>query len=135
FKGKWPVTGDKPVISILTTGLICFNKSCYDSFVKPSDCKFVKLYYEPEMQKIAFVPVNREIGEVILPIKLVKPGLFGLVNGKKFLNSCGIKYQAQVRSYPARAADIPDSSPGYKRTWKPIKGIEIRLTEYMSADS
>ncbi|MBI4738680.1 hypothetical protein HY772_03830, partial [Candidatus Woesearchaeota archaeon] len=73
FKGKWPVTGDKPVISILTTGLICFNKTCYDAFVKPSACKFVKLYYEPEMQKIAFVPVNREIGEVILPIKLVKP--------------------------------------------------------------
>jgi hypothetical protein len=134
FKGKWPVTGEKPVISILTTGLICFNRVCYESFIKTTDCKYLKLYYDPDVKKIAFEPVNREIGASVFPVKLVKPGLFGMVNGKTFLNACGIKYQEQVRSYPARAAEIHEPSQGYKSTWKGVKGFEIRLDEYIPTE-
>jgi len=143
FKGKWPVTGDKPVISILTTGLICFNKACYEGFVKPAgspadrgkptNCKYLKLYYDPAVKKIAFEPVNREVGAAVFPVKLVKPGLFGVVSGKTFLNACGIKYQEQVRSYPVHETIIRESGPGYQGTRKGVKGIEIKLTEYFPA--
>ncbi|MEK7310005.1 MAG: hypothetical protein AAB038_04230 [Planctomycetota bacterium] len=135
FKGKWPVTGDKPVISILTTGLICFNKACYDSFIKPTNCKYLKLYYDPDAKKIAFEPINREVGAAVFPVKLVKPCLFGIVSGKTFLNACGIKYQAQVRSYPVHETIIRDSGLGYQGTRKGVKGIEIKLTEYFPANS
>jgi len=133
FKGKWPVTGEKPVISILSTGLICFNRVCYDTFIKPSGRKYVKLYYEPETKKIAFEPVNREVGAAVFSVKLVKPGFFGVVSGKTFLNACGIKYQEQTRSFPVHETIIRESSPGYQGARKGVKGIEIKLSEYFPA--
>jgi hypothetical protein len=33
FKGKWQVTGDKPVVSILSTGLICFISPDFTAFL------------------------------------------------------------------------------------------------------
>ena len=114
----------------LTTGLICFNRVCYDTFIKPSGRKYVKLYYDPETKKSAFEPVNREVGAAVFSVKLVKPGLFGVVSGKTFLNACGIKYQEQVRSFPVHESIIREAPQGYKRTWSGVKGIEIKLTEY-----
>ncbi|MEW6027509.1 MAG: hypothetical protein AB1599_09475, partial [Planctomycetota bacterium] len=96
------------------------NRVCYDEFVKPTDCKYLKLHYDPDMKKIAFEPVSRQIGEITSPIKLVKPGLFGLVNGKTFLDACGINYQEKIRSYPVHQP----------LKYTKIKGIEIKLTEY-----
>ncbi|MFH1227729.1 MAG: hypothetical protein V1701_07485 [Planctomycetota bacterium] len=136
FKGKWQVFGDKPAISILTTGQICFNKACYESFVKPADnpagYKYVKLYYDAEMKKIAFQLFQGKAGEFVLPINLTKTGLVAVVNGKTFLEHFGIKYQGLNRSYPVHQTTIHETSPGYKRIRKGVKGIEIHLTEYLA---
>ena len=134
FKGKWPVTGDKPVISILTTGLICFNKACYDTFVKPTNCKYVKLYYDPDMKKVAFAFRNDRKGEFVLQVNLTKTGVLAVVNGKTFFNHFGVKYPEQSRSFPVHEASIHEAATSYKRTWSEsvVKGIEIKLTEYMS---
>ncbi|MBI5778979.1 MAG: hypothetical protein HZA49_05940 [Planctomycetes bacterium] len=123
FKGKWQAFGDKPIISILSTGLICFNKACYDTYVKPTNCKYVKLYYEPDMKKVAFAFRNDRKGEFVLPVNLTKTGLIAVVNGKTFFNQFGIKYPEQSRSFPVHQTK-PSSG---------IKGIEIKLTEYATA--
>jgi len=122
FKGRWQVFGDKPVISILSTGLICLNKACYDQFVKPTNCNYVKLYYEPETTKMAFEfhPVKK--GDFVLAISLIKTGFLAVIRAKTFLDYFGIKYQGQHRSYPVH----------YPIKNSQIKGIEIKLTEYMS---
>ena len=137
FKGRWQAFGDKPIISILSTGLICFNKACYDTFVKPSGCKYVKLYYEPETKKVAFAFRNDRKGEFVLPVNLTKTGVLAVVHGKTFFNHFGIKYPEQSRSFPVHQASIHETPTSYKRTWREsaVKGIEIKLTEYMSADS
>jgi len=142
FKGKWQVRGDKPTISILSTGLICFNQVCYERFVRsrlgrdsavasPSGYTHVKLYYDPEMKKIAFEPLQRKTGEFVLPIKLIKTGLLAIVRGKTFLEHFGIKYKGKARSYPAHQITLPEFGSGYKRTRSRVKGIEIRLDEYI----
>ena len=133
FKGKWQAFGDKPVISILSTGLICFNKACYDTFVKPSGCKYVKLYHEPEMRRVAFEFRPSKAGDYVFSINLTKTGFLAVVNGKIFFKYFKIKYDKVSRSYPVRATIIYDSSPGYKRVRKGVKGIEIRLDEYATA--
>jgi hypothetical protein len=139
FKGKWQSFGDKPIISILSTGLICFNKVCYETFVKPArpnaeggqagspadrdkptNCKYVKLYYEPETKKVAFEFRSEKKGDFVLPVNLTKTGLLAVVNGKTFFNQFGIKYPEQSRSFPVH------QTSRYSR----IKGIEIKLTEY-----
>jgi hypothetical protein len=84
FKGKWQVFGDKPTISILSTGLICFNKACYERFVQP-DHKYVKLYYDPQAKTIAFGLRPGKTGDFVLPINLTKTGLIAVVKGKTFL--------------------------------------------------
>ena len=134
FKGKWQAFGDKPVISILSTGLICFNKACYDTFVKPTNCKYVKLYYEPDVKKVAFAFRNDRKGEFVLPVNLTKTGVLAVVHSKAFFNHFGIKYPEQSRSFPVHEANIHESPASYKRTWSEstVKGIEIKLTEYMS---
>jgi hypothetical protein len=132
FKGKWQAFGDKPIISILSTGRICFNKVCYETFVKPTGYKYVKLYYEPETKKVAFEFRPEKKGDFVLPVNLTKTGLLAVVSGKTFFNHFGIKYQGQSRSYPVRETIIYESTPGYKRTRKGVKGIEIRLDEYLS---
>ena len=123
FKGKWQAFGDKPVISILSTGLICFNKACYDIYVKPTNCKYVKLYYEPETKKIAFEFCSVKKGDYVFSVNLAKTGFLAIVNGKTFFNYFGIKYQEQSRSFPVHQT---------KRS-SGIKGIEIKLTEYATA--
>ena len=135
FKGKWQAFGDKPVISILSTGLICFNKACYDTFVKPTNCKYVKLYYEPETKKVAFAFRNDRKGEFVLPVNLTKTGILAVVHGKIFFKQFGIKYPEQSRSFPVHESIIREAPQGYKRTMSGVKGIEIKLTEYMSAGS
>mgnify|MGYP001568203962 CR=1 FL=1 len=135
FKGKWQAFGDKPIISILSTGLICFNKVCYDTFIKPSGCKYVKLYYESETKKVAFAFRNDRKGEFVLPVNLTKTGVLAVVHSKTFFNHFGIKCLEQSRSFPVHETIIHASATGYKRTWSGVKGIEIKLTEYMSTDS
>ena len=132
FKGKWQAFGDKPIISILSTGLICFNKACYDTFVKPTNCKYVKLYYEPDVKKVAFAFRNDRKGEFVLPVNLTKTGVLAVVHSKAFFNHFGIKYPEQSRSFPVHESIIREAPQGYKRTWSGVKGIEIKLTEYMS---
>jgi len=134
FKGKWQAFGDKPVISILSTGLICFNKVCYDTFVKPSGCKYVKLYHEPEIRSVAFEFKPGRVGDFVMSINLTKTGYLAVVNGKTFFKQFGIKLPEQPRSYPVRETIIYDSSPGYKRKRIGVKGIEIRLDEYLPAE-
>ena len=145
FKGKWQVGGDKSVISILPTGLICFNKPCYERFVKPAgspadrdqpDHKYVKLYYDPEMKKIAFELLPEKSGERVFSISLTKTGRLAVIRAKDFLSYSGIKYQEKARSYPVHQAIISKSGSGYKRTWSEVKVkvIEIRLDEYMPAE-
>jgi len=135
LKGKWEVGGDKPVITLLPNGLICFNKVCYERYIKVDNYGYVKLYYEPEMKKIAFQPLHKEIGERVFPISLIKPGLLAVIRAKTFLTSFGIKYEGQVRSYPVHETYIIEPGSGYKRTWSEakIKVIEIRLDEYLPA--
>jgi hypothetical protein len=120
FKGKWQAFGDKPIISILSTGLICFNKACYDTFVKPTNYKYVKLYYEPDMKKVAFAFRNDRKGDYVLSVNLTKTGLLAVVNGKTFFSRLGIKCPEQSRSFPVHQTK---KSSG-------VKGIEIKLTEY-----
>jgi len=146
FKGKWQVFGDKPIISILSTGQICFNKVCYDLFVKP-DYKYVKLYYDPQTKKIAFEFRPEKRGEFVFPIRLAKTGLLAIVNGKTFLSYFGIKparpglpagqagdrsggYEDKPRSYPVHQTNLPGSDAGYSQ--RMVKGIEIRLDEYIT---
>ena len=135
FKGKWQVGGDKPVISILSTGLICFNKACYETFVKPAGYTHMKLYYDAETKTMVFEPLHRKIGEVIYPIRVTKTGLLAVVKAKPFLEHFGIKYQGQSRSYPAYETIVPGSYPGYQRTRMKPNGIEIRLEEYIRDNS
>ena len=123
FKGKWQAFGDKPIISILSTGLICFNKVCYETFVKPTNCKYVKLYYEPEMKKVAFEFRSEKKGDFVLSINLTKTGFLAVVNGKTFFNHFGIKYPEQSRSFPVHQTS----------RYSKIKGIEIKLSEYFPA--
>lgn len=134
FKGKWQVAGDKPTISILPAGLICFNKACYERFILLAKAKYTRLYYDPEMKKIAFELLPAKKGEFVLPITLTKTGLVAVVNGKKFLEHFGIKYPGEVRSYPVHQSYVTDSSPGYKRTWSQGKRgvLEIHLDEYIT---
>ena len=146
FKGKqrWQVGGDKPTISILSTGLICFNKACYERFVqpagspadrgKPSGYKYVKLYYDPEMKKIAFELLPEKTGERVFSINLTKTGRLAVIRAKDFLSYSGIKYEDKTRSYPVHQTIISKSGPGYKRTWSEVKVkvIEIRLDEYIT---
>jgi len=122
FKGKWQAFGDKPIISILSTGFICLNKVCYDTYVKSSGYKYVKLYYNPEEKKIAFEFRSDRKGEFVLPVNLTKTGLIAVINAKTFFNQFGIKYPEKPRSFPIHPA------PKYTK----IKGIEIKLSEYMS---
>ena len=138
FKGKrkWQVFGDKPIISILSTGLICFNKVCYETFVKPTGYQYVTLYYDPEAKKIAFeLCTGKKPGDFVLPITLAKTGLIAIVKAKTFLNHLGIKYEGQSRSYPVHQTTLYESGPGYQRTWSEVKRInliEIRLDEYIT---
>ena len=129
FKGKWQAFGDKPIISILSTGLICFNKVCYETFVKPTD-KYVKLYYDPQAKKIAFELRPGKTGEFVFPIKLAKTGLIAIISGKTFLNQFGIKYKDKSRSYPVHTTNLPETDSGYSK--RMVKGIEIRLDEYIT---
>jgi len=135
FKGKWQAFGDKPFISILSTGLICFNKACYDTFVKPSGCKYVKLYYEPDMRKVAFEFKSSKAGDFVLPVNLTKTGFLAVINGKTFFKNFKIKYDGESKSYLVRETIIYDSSPGYKRARKGVKWIEIRMDEYIPVNS
>ena len=130
FKGKWQAFGDKPIISILSTGFICLNKVCYDTYVKSSGYKYVKLYYNPEEKKIAFEFRSDRKGEFVLPVNLTKTGVLAVVHSKTFFNYFGIKYEGQSRSFPVHETIIRASGPGYQGTRKPVKGIEIKLTEY-----
>ena len=132
FKGKWQVGGDKPTITILPAGLFCFNKACYESFVKSSDSMYAKLYYDPVTKKIAFEFLQTKAGEFAFPIKLTKTGLVAVVNARPFLEHFGIEYKAKPRSYPVHPTTIHDPSSGYQRTWGKVKGIEIRLDEYIT---
>jgi hypothetical protein len=132
FKGKWQAFGDKPIISILSTGLICFNKACYELYVKPSNCKYVKLYHDSDMRSIAFEFRPEKVGDFVLSISLTKTGYLAVVNGKTFFNYFKIKCPAEPRSYPVRETIIYESTPGYKRTRQGVKGIEIRLEEYLA---
>lgn len=134
FKGKWQVAGDKPTVTILPAGLFCFNKPCYEQFIKVTNCKYAKLYYDPEFKKIAFELLPEKKGEQVFPISLTKTGLVAVVNGKVFFNHHVIKYPGEVRSYPARQTYITEPGPGYKRTWSETKKqvIEIRLDEYIT---
>ena len=125
FKGKWQAFGDKPIISILSTGLICFNKVCYETFVKPTNCKYVKLYYEAEMKKVAFEFRSEKKGDFVFPVNLTKTGLLAVVNGKTFFNQFGIKYHEQSRSFPVHQTS----------RYSKIKGIEIKLSEYFPAET
>ena len=125
FKGKWQAFGDKPIISILSTGLICFNKACYESFVEPTNRKYVKLYYEPETKKVAFEFRSEKKGDFVLPVNLTKTGFLAVVNGKTFFNQFGIKYNEQSRSFPVHQTS----------KYSKIKGIEIKLSEYFPVDS
>jgi len=128
FNGKWRVYADSPIISILPTGLFCFNTVCYERFIKPANYKYVKLYYDPEAKKIAFELLTGKPGE---PIRLVKTERIALVSGKAFLSQFGIKYEGEVRSYPVHETTIHEntSGQGYKDRWIGVKGIEIRLDE------
>ena len=155
FKGKqrWQVGGDKPMITILPAGLICFNKTCYEHFVKPTGYKsakggyaegtgmpqkgcirYVKLYYDAEMKKIAFELLSEKTGERVFPINLTKTGRLAVIKAKDFLTYSGIKYAAEIRSYPVHQTIISKSGSGYKRTWSEVKVkvIEIRLDEYIT---
>ena len=137
FQGKWRVFGDEPTISILPTGLICFNKVCYERFVgshhpvkdKPA-YQYVKLYYDPETKKIAFAFLMEKTGEFVFPIRLAKTGLLAIISGKAFLSYFGIKYEEKARSYPVHETFLPASGSGYSR--RRVKGIEIHLDEYMT---
>ena len=134
FKGKWQAFGDKPIISILSTGLICFNKACYDTFVKPTNCKYVKLYHEPDIRSVAFEFRPGKAGDFVLSINLTKTGYLAVVNAKTFFKQFGIKLPEQPRSYPVSETIIYESSPGYKRKRVGVKGIEIRLEEYFPTE-
>jgi len=131
FRGKWQVFGDKPTISILSTGLICFNKACYNTFIKSTNCKYVKLYYDPDAKKIAFGLRPGKIGEFVLPITLAKTGLIAIIRAKTFLEHFGIKYKEQSRSYPVHTTNLPESDSGYSS--RMVQGIEIILDEHATA--
>jgi hypothetical protein len=83
------------------------------------------------LRSIALEFRPEKVGDFVLSISLTKTGYLAVVNGKTFFNYFGIKYQGQSRSYPVRETIIYESTPGYKRTRKGVKGIEIRLEEYL----
>ena len=91
----------------------------------------MKLYHEPDLRSIAFEFRPEKKGDFVLPINLTKTGFLAVVNGKTFFSYFGIKYQEQSRSFPVRETIIYESTPGYKRKRIGVKGIEIRLDEYM----
>jgi len=130
-KQRWEAFGDKPVISILSTGLICFNKACYERFVKPANCGYAKLYYNDEQKKIAFeLRPGKTPGQPVFPITLTKTGLIAVVNAKAFLENFGIPYKDRPRSFLAHQVPLPEAASGYKRKWSEIpRGLEIRLTD------
>jgi hypothetical protein len=134
LKGKWQVAGDKPTITLLPAGLFCFNKVCYELFVLPSNAKYVKLYYDPEMKKIAFELLTAKAGEQVFPISLTKTGLVAVVNARKFLEHFGIKYAGKPLSYPVHQTIMAKPGSGYKRTWREVRleVLEIRLDEYIT---
>ncbi|MBI5779915.1 MAG: hypothetical protein HZA49_10760 [Planctomycetes bacterium] len=134
-KQRWEAFGDKPVISILSTGLICLNKVCYDTYIKPTNCGYVKLYYNPDEKKIAFeMRPAKAYGEPVFLVTMAKTGPIAIVNARSFLKQCGIKYNEKSRSYLVYPVPLPEAASGYKRKWSEIpRGIEIRLTDEYSS--
>ncbi|MBI4739613.1 hypothetical protein HY772_08815 [Candidatus Woesearchaeota archaeon] len=84
------------------------------------------------MRKVAFEFKPQKAGDFVFPINLTKTGFLAVVNGKTFLEHSGIKYAEKSRSFYARPTTIHESGPGYKRTWSGVKGIEIKLEEYIA---
>ena len=90
----------------------------------------MKLYYDPQIKRIAFGLLPGKTGEFVFPIKPAKTGLIAIISGKTFLNQFGIKYDDKHRSYPVHTTNLPESDSGYSR--RMVKGIEIRLDEYIT---
>lgn len=136
FQGKWRVSGDKPMVSIMSGGVFCFNTSCYLGYIKPNGYEYAKVYYDSATNKIAFELRKEKTSDFAYPIRVTQTKRLALVSGKAFLNYYKIPYGEKPRSYTVHPTTIhaPEPNSGYQDRYRVTKGIEIHLNEHKEAE-